>query len=169
MRPNTPDMQAAAQWMQMWQELFRTWMGYAAPVMQNMPGMGAVPGLNGMPWLNGMGANPFGQGVPAAPPPYPPTGHVDAPAELDIELETAQRVAISVHIARRGSVGVLSARLHRDDGTETLDLEFDPRNIRIAVPDAQRPGTYSGVIRDACGSQCGMLTLTVFHPHGASA
>ena len=43
MRPNPPDMsQAATQWAQMWQDMFRMWMGYMAPMMPGVQPFGAT-------------------------------------------------------------------------------------------------------------------------------
>jgi hypothetical protein len=47
-------------------------------------------------------------------------------------------------------------------------LDFDASRIRIKIPEGQAPGTYRGVVLDGSGSQCGMITVTVFRatPNG---
>ena len=150
MRPNnTPDMQAATYWIQLWQEAFRIWSGSMMPWMSSAPGMtpfGAAPG-----WPPGFGA-PRAAGWPT------PGGSAQ---ELNIELESSQPTTISLRLMRPGSDELLKARLHREEGEGSLHLDFQSSNVRIHVPDGQTPGTYSGVVRDGAGEQCGMLTIII--------
>jgi hypothetical protein len=145
MKPRQPDTQAVTQWIQMWQEMFRMWISFMNPFATGMPG--APPFVPG----------PFGMGTPFGG--YSPR---NASAEFEIELETSQRVSLSLQLTDQSASGTLRAQLHREEGDGRIALEFDASSIRVALPDREPPGTYSGVVRDETGHQCGMMTLIVF-------
>jgi len=142
MRPNPPDMsQAATQWAQMWQDMLRMWMGYMMPMMPVMPGV----------------------------PPFGASRSRLQGGELNVELDTSQRVVVEMHLTQASTNGAFKARLHREEGDGQLSLEFDSSKMRITVPPGQAPGTYSGIVRDGSGNQCGMLTVTVVAPAAKGA
>lgn len=141
MRPNTPDMQGAAYWFQMWQEAWRMWASYMLPFMSNAPGMA-----------------PFGPGMPF---PFAPPRTAANATPLQVEIDTSQPTSISLNWLRPVGDEPLSVRLHREEGEGALQLRFEGGSLRVSVPEGQAPGTYSGVVRDGSGSQCGMLTLTL--------
>jgi hypothetical protein len=157
MRAETPDTLPATYWLQMWQEMWRMWGGYMLQFTPAIPGM--APFGSSMPGLFPTPGSTFG-----APRAGSMQGQGNEGSELNLELETSQRTAITLHLTRPASGAPLKARLHREDGEGSLQLHFDASNPRIRVPEGQAPGTYSGVVRDDLGNQCGMLTVTLFEP-----
>lgn len=138
MRSNTRDSQPGMQWLQVWEESLRMWMGYAAPFLQGAP---FGPGGAGMSF--GPHA-PRGQGL-----------------DLEVELSASLPIRVSLHLTEPRPEGILRTRLHADEGAGGFALEIDPANVRIRVPDELSPGTYRGVVQDEEGGQRGMLTIEV--------
>ncbi|MET0285351.1 MAG: hypothetical protein ABW352_12805 [Polyangiales bacterium] len=139
MGPKMLDPQSAfTQWMGIWQEMYRGWMGAFTPLTQAAPGMFGFDGMA-----------PFQ--APAA-----------QASSFDLTVETSRRTRISLTWLRPPGGGTLRAQLMREEGEGRLALELDPSALRIEIPAQQPAGTYSGVVRDARGEQLGMLTLQLF-------
>ncbi len=139
MGPKMLDPQSAlTQWMGIWQEMYRAWMGAFTPLGQAAPGM--------------FGFDP----MTAFQPPTPQT------SSFDLTVETSRRTRLSLTWLRPPGGGTLRAQLIREEGEGRLALELDPSALRIEIPPQQPAGTYSGIVRDAKGEQLGMLTLQLY-------
>lgn len=140
MGPKMLDPQAAmTQWMGMWQELYRAWMGACGPLTQGAPGLFGFDAMA-----------PFQAAAAAAPGP------------LDLSIETSRRTRVSLGWLRAPSPGTLRAQLFREEGEGRLAVELDATSLRLDVPPEQAAGTYSGVLRDTQGQQLGVLTVQLF-------
>ena len=149
--PKTSDMQdAAAQWMRMWQEMYRLWLG---PWAQMMPTAYAPPPYPGNWGWPADASSPVGFGTPAQA-----TG---TDADVMVTLEASQPVSVSVRLLQASGNAKARAVLHCDSGTDKLTAKLDAAGVHVKVPAHQGPGIYSGVLHDAHGAQLGMVTVHV--------